>query len=747
MFLKRILRALSASALIFAAACGPCGAADLKIYDWKSHTSMLNVAGAEYDPASGAFWAVTEGGAYKYLPSTGAIAQYRNDSSLTALSFKAVKFNPADSSIYLGSTDGALEIISQGGTIEHINDIRNSEQFSNRSINSIVFKGNTAYLGCGFGIAALDANEKVFVETITKIGTAAPFEPVKKILIAGGKIWALMSGATAYADINSFLANPNSWTVIDLPNGTPIDMAEASGKMYFAIDSTIYEFQDSVFLPRQSTWFNITNLQSKGGEIYWAIPWEVNRLGQVGGGEYLDYSKFMNGFAFTGGGLISYTLGAGMTIVNGADTLRILPKTPAGNEFFDLTVSPEGELWAAGISRGAANGGVSVQKDGEWLYFNQSNSQLAPPTFNRVSTAPGKVSISSWGAGLAIGKKSADTIAYTRYNNNNSAFKGVSNVPDYVVVGQTEFDSRGTLWAVNYGETSEGPLLVAIDSLGVSYGFVNCRDASNRYVLPLAIDNYGTKWIGSTNGGGLYYYNESGTFADRSDDECGSVTNYAAPALAANEINCLALDRTGSLWIGTPKGLTQFLNPQTVLSTKPSYFMRAIKFLNGESINDIYVDATNNKWIASNKGVWLLSPEGDSLAHIDRTNSPLSVDQILSIAGNPETGQMYFGTNAGLFEAKTLFAAPLADFDIKVYPQPFTPTAHGDMFIEGLAENSEIRILTVGGDFVRSINALGRRAVWDGRDSRGFEVPTGVYIIIATSSTNKSGAQKVAVKR
>jgi len=87
-------------------------------------------------------------------------------------------------------------------------------------------------------------------------------------------------------------------------------------------------------------------------------------------------------------------------------------------------------------------------------------------------------------------------------------------------------------------------------------------------------------------------------------------------------------------------------------------------------------------------------------------------------------------------------------YDIECYPQPFDPTAHKILFIDGLEENSNVTIMGTDGTFINALNAKGRVVSWDGKDINGNLVANGAYIVVGSSATTKGGAVgKFAVLR
>ncbi|HTR98518.1 MAG TPA: hypothetical protein VML00_02140, partial [Bacteroidota bacterium] len=125
-------------------------------------------------------------------------------------------------------------------------------------------------------------------------------------------------------------------------------------------------------------------------------------------------------------------------------------------------------------------------------------------------------------------------------------------------------------------------------------------------------------------------------------------------------------------------------------------------------------------------------------------------NNVKSIAVDPSTGTVYFGTTGGLAALTTAAVAPKAQFDkLAVYPNPFIVPNTSLLTVDGLVANSSIKVLTIDGRLVREIKTAGGRVgFWDGRDDRGNVVASGVYIIAGfTDDGTQAGTGKVAVIR
>jgi hypothetical protein len=217
-------------------------------------------------------------------------------------------------------------------------------------------------------------------------------------------------------------------------------------------------------------------------------------------------------------------------------------------------------------------------------------------------------------------------------------------------------------------------------------------------------------------------------------------------------VRTVVVDRDNDVWVGTDKGIGIILDPEAPFRTDGSGIAR-YKPLNGLTINTIAVDPLNQKWVGTTEGVVLLSPDGTQVLAsytVETTGGRLIDNDVKSIAVDPTTGTVYFGTATGLASLTTPAAAPRAAFDeLTVYPNPFKIPSANSLTIDGLVANSTIKVLSVDGTLMREVKTPGGRiGYWDGKDSRGQEVPSGVYIIVGYAEDGSTVASgKVAVIR
>lgn len=225
--------------------------------------------------------------------------------------------------------------------------------------------------------------------------------------------------------------------------------------------------------------------------------------------------------------------------------------------------------------------------------------------------------------------------------------------------------------------------------------------------------------------------------------------------------NCVAEDRDGNIWVGTDQGplmltpeqqqsndgFTQIIVPRNDGSDYGDYL------LNGIGVTAIAVDGGNRKWIGTEgSGVYVISSDNtEEVAHYTQATSGLLSDRIESIAIDGQTGRVYMGTDEGLCSIVTDATEPAEEMEkelLTVYPNPVTPDYTGPVTIQGLSYNAEVRIVTTTGRLVAHGRSTGGSFVWDGCDSTGRRVASGIYHVLTTTSDGQRGPVcRIAVVR
>jgi len=159
--------------------------------------------------------------------------------------------------------------------------------------------------------------------------------------------------------------------------------------------------------------------------------------------------------------------------------------------------------------------------------------------------------------------------------------------------------------------------------------------------------------------------------------------------------------------------------------------------LGSEAVTSIAVDPANRKWLGTETdGVYLVSENGDKIInHFNVNNSPIFSNKIIDIEIDNESGEVFISTGKGVISYKGFATTPKENHqNVLVYPNPVEPNYNGLIGIKGLVQNANFKITDINGNLVFSSKANGGQGVWDGTNSYGERVGSGVYLIFSTNA-------------
>ena len=355
------------------------------------------------------------------------------------------------------------------------------------------------------------------------------------------------------------------------------------------------------------------------------------------------------------------------------------------------------------------------------------------------------------------------------YDHSNSPiepFDGVNK--EYQLVTGTKFDQKGNLWVLN----SSAPTTALMKYANGSFTKMNhselmklnrgqLKNRSNGELSKIIIDSKGVMWFVNNNWvlPAIYQYNTD-------NDEIiayENIVNQDGTRLNIQEgIRCVAEDLEHNIWVGSSVG--PFMLESSEIEDGGSTFTQvkvprndgtnyADYLLTGIDVSSIAIDGGNRKWIGTfNNGVYLISADNmTQIHHFTTDNSKLLSNTIMSIAINPTSGEVFFGTDKGLcsyISDATATNSEMTTDNVWAYPNPVEPGYAGPITITGLSLDADVKILTANGAIVNEGRSNGGTYVWDGCDQKGRRVASGIYMVAtATSKGEKGTVCKIAIVR
>lgn len=220
-------------------------------------------------------------------------------------------------------------------------------------------------------------------------------------------------------------------------------------------------------------------------------------------------------------------------------------------------------------------------------------------------------------------------------------------------------------------------------------------------------------------------------------------------------------DKNGHIWFGAgAHGICVLENPADIIKND-IFRVRRVKvprndgtnladyLCDSQDVGGIAVDASNRKWIATlSSGVYLVSEDGtEIIEHYTMENSPLPSNKVYSVACDDNSGSVYFGTEFGLVEYNSTSAPSSDNFDdVYAFPNPVRPDYTGWITVDGLMNNSLVKIADSAGNVFAQGRSDGGRFIWDGCNPAGGRVKTGVYYVYASQGSAEGGSSGCVTK-
>ena len=198
-------------------------------------------------------------------------------------------------------------------------------------------------------------------------------------------------------------------------------------------------------------------------------------------------------------------------------------------------------------------------------------------------------------------------------------------------------------------------------------------------------------------------------------------------------------DKDGMIWVGHTTGLFMF-DPDVAFDEHPkairpyvTNFSEGKGYLcEGYAVYDIGVDRNNNKWIATNNGLYYASPASEVFNHFTTENSDIPSDLVYTVECDTVNDRVYIITDNGFAEYIVNGDAAALNFDgTYAFPNPVEPDFTGMIKIAGLMDNSYVTIADKNGQIVAQIGPVMGSALWDGYGDDDERLPTGIYNVYA----------------
>lgn len=737
---------------------------------WRDHLPYSNFQ--EFAILNDILYSSTPYSIIELNQSTNELKKYSKVNGLSDIGISSIAANESQKTLVIGYESSNIDLIKDGQII-NFPAILNSNITGDKSIYEMVCSERYVYVCTGFGIVVIDLN-RVEVKDTYIIGPNSSQIKINDVHINSDSIFALTEiGIKAASLSNNFLTDPNSWINIPIPNGLSLEKLEdyeddfllfgeqkvifkyISGKWDTLINDSLKVLRNVRYLDNKLITCNDFNISIYDFDLN--IIETIYAYDGVMGLEPNDV-YYSNNFYWVADNKKGFR-----KVYNSWQSETVIDDGPYTNDVFHLSFGNDKLYISAGRVYGSAWNesynwkGIYEKSESSWKIYNRKTVPIMEDQIDTITdiiwVTPDKVSeekfyASSFSGGLLLFENGDFTERYSYYNSSLQPRNGTNS--NRVYVSSTDFDKEGNLWIANPFTLS--PLSVKTTD-GEWKSFYCGSQASNSLCTDLIVDSYYGNIYMVIKGVGVLVYDFNQTPLDVNDDQYKIIgTGEGSGSLPSSQVNTLAIDNDGDLWIGTDLGPVVFYNTHSIFNDV-TYDVQKILIdtggvlqylLENENITDILIDGANRKWISTNGGgLFLMSEDGtQTIFNLSKFNSPLFSNNINSLAMDHSSGELFIGTDKGVVGYRSTATSPSFLYnELKVFPNPVRPDYNGAIAINGMLENSEVKITNSNGILVKTLISDGGQAIWYGKNEFNESVKTGIYYIFATSEDGTSNAK------
>lgn len=717
-------------------------------------------------------------GLLKYNLNDNSIDLINKSNGLSDIGIHLLRYNAANNTLLIIYDNANIDIL-KGDDFYNFSDIKRKSITGKKNINEVIFKGNLAYLSCGFGIVVFDT-DKLEIKDTYLIGPNGSYLNVYQIEFTDSTFIAATSSGLYKANTSTLLNNYQNWKIISgVPAGTYNGVVKYKNKIVanfspFAANGTtnrdtLYSYSGiswskdniktfpyhlSKMLPNGN---NLVLIDQYGLEVYNSSEARTAYITSYAFGysnimdAFIEFSKPKYWIADKAQGFIEsdgpypfypsnkiYVNGTHSNFVSNIDVFdgKVVTSPTKMDETGSLKFSREG---------------LNLFSDDSWSYIKETvYDSILDQNFALIDRKdPTRIWSSSWAQGLCQYQNGQ---LVKVHNSINASIPTLAGFPNWHRTAGLSMDEAGNLWI---GSSDVQNFLTVRKPNGTFQNF-NFNSIAP-YVTRVLADKNNQVWVLFPRGNGICVYKNNNYASPNASNHKFLSTAEGNGKLPDPFVHSIAEDKDGHIWIGTSKGIAVFYNPenifeggnfdcQQILITQDSHVQI---LLETEKVTAIAVDGANRKWIGTeSSGVFCFSPDGQQqIFHFTKDNSPLFSDLIIDISYNEASGDVFIGSDQGIQSYRTVIVKGEENYNTAhAYPNPVKPGYNGNVYVRGLMDESVVKITDLNSNLVWETKSQGGQIEWNLKNIAGKRVAPGVYLVYcALTDGTTSAVTKILV--
>ncbi|MDN5203336.1 T9SS type A sorting domain-containing protein [Fulvivirgaceae bacterium BMA10] len=686
----------------------------------------------------------------------------REENSTTKLSkidgfsdvaISSLEYDLETNTLIIAYESGNIDLLVDN-EITNFNIIKNANLSGSKRINDIFFAGDFAYLATDFGVAVFDPNKIEIRETYSNIGPNGTEARVYSITTYQDSLFLATDLGVMASSLDPTVnrLDFNNWKLFSMSEGIPETSITAiesrDNAIYAGIDADgIYRYDGSNWAKLSFTIDEpIISINRSQDELLVSLETQLLILNENNVFSSVNDPLIelpVAAFKDSNGELWVADRTNGLISNHNGQFQIFKPNGPFSDQawtlesFDEKVMAVSGGIDENGNPQNNENGFYVFEK-GTWTNYNSTGkdgSVMIPQVRDLNSIAYDRINRKTYFASFGYGILEWDQENNFRLIDENTQGSTLinNNPPDrFTQIAGLALDDENNLWIGNNATTN---FLHALSSDNSWSGFT-ISTPSFRFPRQILVPYSGNKWIRldpNEGGGILVFDDQNNTFKHLN-------RNQGQGRLPSAIVTDIVEDLDQRVWIGTSEGVVFFQTSFDIIEAssiddaiRPVFENRFL--LIDEFITSLAVDGGNRKWIGTRDGLWLFGESGESLIfRFTEENSPLPSNNIVDIAIESKSGEIFIATDKGLVSFRsTASKGEITHSDVKVFPNPVNKDFTGYVGISGLANNATVKITDISGKLVYETRAQGGTATWDVLDYQRKRASTGVYLILSST--------------
>ncbi len=791
---------------VLAAFASATASAQLATGDWQIYSNYSSDVVKVLDTGHKVYY-VTGGNLFSYDKLAEETFGYTSRNTLNDVDVVNFYRHPERSYILVAYGSGNIDLLHDDGTVVNMSDIKDAQYVSDRSINDVAFDGDAVYVATGFGLVKFNLKNQSVSESgmYGNPVTAVTVMGDRLLAVIDGRLYtapktAKISTFSSFEEVAPLKSDNMEAISSDMlmsvnKSGGRVNLIrmDASGGVETLRDwnlpsaSDILPLGDRYMVSNSGGFFVVGAPDGTLTTAYRDVPQESRAPGRnvYSLGVKDNNLWYVNSRGF---GCMRYD-----SDISNPEHL-MMPARPAGTSVAGgvqrITMTDSGLAYLYNVAANRypdvsaidASATINSLEDGfvEDITPDAADVELRNPSsggrlhtgFNIVADPDdaGAYYMGTWFEGIY---KIKDGKQVMKYDWTNSPL-----TMDYCGAAMNiAIDGQGNLWAYHRDNAKPKPnvgvyvlpaakrrqdsctpadwlhlTLPAIKSDDTRNPIIYpCRHAKNKDIVFIS-EGYEDK--------NLCAYFTNGTIDNLSDDAHyirNKFVDQDGRTFGPVSVTALVEDHNGDVWMGTEDGVAVIHSARNMATASGTVERVKVPrndgtnyadyLLQNQQVSAIAVDGANRKWLATtSSGVYLVSADGkEIIENFNTDNSYLPSNTVHTVACDPLTNRVYFGTEYGLAVYSSTSSPAEDDYsEVYAFPNPVRPDYTGWITIKGLMDHSLVKIADASGSVLFQTRSEGGMVVWDGCSASGERVRTGVYFVYASQNENGSSGDVVA---